>query len=79
MEARKLWESDTQPFQLALRIRHPSMDRAEHEVGFVKRPSFSKELFRSGQSTAWSYLLDKTQSSRIAFDHERAMSCVGCL
>jgi hypothetical protein len=45
MEARKLSKSDPRPFQLSLRIRHPSMDPAELSHEFKIEPEHS---FRAG-------------------------------
>jgi hypothetical protein len=45
MEARRLSKSDSQPFQLSLRIRHPSMDPADLSREFKIEPEHS---FRAG-------------------------------
>jgi hypothetical protein len=45
MEARKLSKSDPQPFQLSLRIRHPSMDPADLSREFKIE---SEHSFRAG-------------------------------
>ena len=45
MEARELSKSDPKPFQLSLRIRHPSMDPAELSREFKIEPEHS---FRAG-------------------------------
>jgi hypothetical protein len=45
MEARKLAKSDSQSFQLSLRIRHPSMDPADLSREFKIEPEHS---FRAG-------------------------------
>lgn len=49
MEARKLSRSDPQPFQLSLRIRHPSMDPAELTREFKIAADHS---FRAGDARA---------------------------
>src|ERR1700735_4783357 len=46
MRARKLSKSDAQPFQLSLRIRHPSMDPADLSREFKIDPEHS---FRAGE------------------------------
>jgi hypothetical protein len=45
MEARKLWKSDPKPFELSLRIRHPSIDPADLSREFKIEPEHS---FRAG-------------------------------
>jgi hypothetical protein len=45
MEARKRAKSEAQPFQLSLRIRHPSMDPADLSREFKIKPEHS---FRAG-------------------------------
>ena len=45
MEAKKLLQADLEPFQLSLRIRHPSMDPAELSWAFRIEPEHS---FRAG-------------------------------
>jgi hypothetical protein len=46
MRARKLSKPDAQPFQLSLRIRHPSMDPADLSREFKIEPEHS---FRAGE------------------------------
>ena len=47
MEARKLSSSDTEGFQLSLRVRHPSMDPTEISRAFKIEPEHS---FRAGEA-----------------------------
>jgi hypothetical protein len=72
MEARKLSKSEPPPFELSLRIRHPSMDPADlsRQIGIEATHSFragEPRQSHSGQSTAsvygesyWLGILDST-------------------